>query len=68
MTTETEQKLTFEQALAKLESCAEKIGDADIPLEDAIRAYEEGADYYKRCEEILNAANQRIEEIGESHD
>ncbi|MDR0817601.1 MAG: exodeoxyribonuclease VII small subunit [Clostridiales Family XIII bacterium] len=64
----TEEKLTFEQALEKLESCADKIGNADIPLEEAIRAYEEGTVYYKRCEEILDSANQRIEEIGEDHD
>jgi exodeoxyribonuclease VII small subunit len=67
-TAQNEAKLTFEQALKKLETCSEKIGDPDISLEDAILAYEEGSTYYERCNEILLAANQRIEEIGANND
>ena len=56
----------FEEVFKKLEDCAEKMDDPTLPLEDAIKAFEEGTEHYKICEEILNSAKQRIELIGES--
>jgi exodeoxyribonuclease VII small subunit len=60
----SEKELSFEEALGKLESCAERISSPDATLEDAIKAYEEGASYYAQCDHILKNAKQRIEEIG----
>ena len=54
----------FEEYLLKLENCAETLCDAALPLEDAIKTYEKGAEYYSICEKILDSAKQRIEEIG----
>jgi exodeoxyribonuclease VII small subunit len=59
-----DEQLTFEEALEKLESCADRITSKDATLEDAIRAYEEGASYYERCDLILKSAKQRIMTIG----
>lgn len=56
-----EKKLTFEEALQKLESASENLKKDNISLEDALKNYEEGIAYYKECSEILNAAKQKIE-------
>jgi len=58
------EKPTFEEAIKKLEDCAEKMDDPTLSLEDAIKSFEEGARHYKLCEEILDSAKQRIEVIG----
>ncbi|MDR1495888.1 MAG: exodeoxyribonuclease VII small subunit [Clostridiales Family XIII bacterium] len=60
----TDKKLTFEEALEKLESCADRITSKDATIEEAIAAYEEGALYYEQCERVLKDAKQRIEKIG----
>lgn len=56
-----QKKMTFEEALAALEKCAEKLRDEEVPLEEAIKSYEEGLVFYKNCTEILSNAKQKIE-------
>lgn len=46
--------------MAKLEELSEKIASEDVPLDEAIKVYEEGLAYYKRCKDILEDANRRI--------
>jgi exodeoxyribonuclease VII small subunit len=58
-------ELSFEEALEKLESCADKISSKETTLEEAIAAYEEGAAYSERCDAILNNARRRIRRIGQ---
>jgi exodeoxyribonuclease VII small subunit len=60
----TEKRFSFEEALGKLESCADRIASKDATLEEAIAAYEEGASYYEQCDRILKDAGQRIRKIG----
>jgi exodeoxyribonuclease VII small subunit len=64
----TDEQLTFEEALEKLESCADRITSKETTLEDAIRAYEEGASYYEQCDLILKSAKQRIRRIAPGGD
>lgn len=63
-----DEKLTFEQALEKLESCSNKLGKEGGTLEEAMNAYEDGLKYYKICKEILDGAEQRIIVIENSED
>ena len=42
-------KLTFEDALGKLESLAEQIERGQIGLEESIKKYEEGMGLVKHC-------------------
>ena len=62
-TQESEQKMSFERALDKLENSARRLDAHDISLEESIRIYEEGVKYYKICDEILKDAKQKIETI-----
>ena len=57
----TEEKLTFEQALEKLEKSSENLKKENVTLEDALKNFEEGIAYYNQCSEILNSAKQKIE-------
>ncbi len=60
---EKDKKLTFEEALKRLESSADQLKKDGVTLEDAMKSYEEGIKYYKQCSEILNDAKQKIEII-----
>lgn len=57
----TANKPTFEEALKKLETASENLKKENITLEDALKNYEDGIQYYKECSEILNTAKQKIE-------
>ena len=61
----TEKKRTFEEELSLLEECAEKLRDKDVPLEEAIKSFEEGITHFKKCNEILTAAREKIETFKE---
>ena len=53
---EKERALTFEAAMEKLEKAAENLKNDSITLEDALKNYEEGVEYYKKCDAILRDA------------
>jgi exodeoxyribonuclease VII small subunit len=54
-------KLTFEEAMGKLEESAESLKKDGVTLEDALKNFEAGMEYYNQCTEILSEAKQRIE-------
>lgn len=55
------QKVTFEQALGKLERIVEQIESGEIGLEESIARYEEGVALIKQCRTILDAAEKKIQ-------
>jgi exodeoxyribonuclease VII small subunit len=56
----TEQKITFEQALAKLERIVAEIEAGKVPLEKSIEKYAEGIALIKQCRAILASAESKI--------
>jgi len=54
------QDLTFEEALAGLEKSASDILRSDVTLEETIQNFEQGIEYYNKCNEILQNAEQKI--------
>jgi exodeoxyribonuclease VII small subunit len=60
------EKLTFEQALEKLEKIVEQIESGKIGLEESIARYEEGTKLVKQCREILDAAEKKIQLLARS--
>lgn len=54
--------LSFEDALTQLEGIIEKI-ERGIGLEEAIGEYERGVTLIRRCKEILQKAEQRVDEL-----
>ena len=59
------ERLSFEEALNKLESIVEQLEDEEITLEDSVKLYEEGVRMSKFCTEILEQAELRIEQVND---
>ncbi len=58
--TETETKLSFEEALARLEEIANTLENENPGLEKALALYEEGAKLLKECTGMLDEAQKKI--------
>lgn len=56
-------KLPFERALDELESIIRRLEDGKVPLEESVAIYERGEALKQRCEELLKAAEARVEKI-----
>lgn len=55
-----EKKLTFEQAMARLEEIVGKLEQGDAPLEDSLTLFEEGTALMKKCSTLLDKAEQQV--------
>lgn len=64
MAKQTENPLTFEQALEQLERIVTQIEQGKVPLEESIEKYEQGMKLILHCRTILDSAEKRIETIG----
>ena len=51
----------FEQALAELEGLVERLERGDLPLEEALKAFERGVALTRQCQTSLQAARQKVE-------
>ena len=56
-------RLSFENALAELESIVQKLERGDVALEESVVIYERGEALKRRCEELLRQAEARVEKI-----
>lgn len=54
---------TFEKAVAELEGIVTRLERGDVPLADSIAIYERGQQLKQHCEQLLSAAENRIEKI-----
>jgi exodeoxyribonuclease VII small subunit len=55
--------LAFEEALGRLDETVSALETGKLPLEDAIRLYEEGVHLAQRCQELLDQAELRISRL-----
>jgi len=55
--------LSFEEALRRLEAIVQQLERGDVPLEQSITLYEEGNRLRAQCQNRLDMANARIEQI-----
>ena len=60
-----EKKLTFEQAMARLEEIVAQLEAGDHPLAESLSLYEEGAKLMKQCVTMLDKAEQKTGELKE---
>jgi exodeoxyribonuclease VII small subunit len=56
-------KMSFEEALAELETIVERLESGEARLDDAIGAYERGAALKQHCESKLREAQDKVEKI-----
>ena len=55
-----EKKMTFEQAMARLEEIVKLLEQGEAPLEDALSLFEEGTKLMKKCSAQLDRAEQKV--------
>jgi exodeoxyribonuclease VII small subunit len=59
----TEKKLTFEDAMIKLEQIVDKLEEGDVPLEEAIAFYKEGMELSKLCHDKLKSVEEQLTQM-----
>ena len=68
MTKEATEELKFEKALERLEKIVEELEAGEIPLEDALKKYEEGVKLSRVLSEKLGQAEKKIQILTKSLD
>lgn len=61
-------KLSFETALAKLETIVESMESGEVPLAELLAKFEEGNKLLKLCEARLKDAELKIEQLKKQKD
>lgn len=59
-------EMTFEQAKEKLDGIVEKLSDGNLPIEEMVKLYEEGAELSKYCLSLLAQYEGRLEKVDSS--
>ncbi len=61
------QNMTFEEKLTKLTRIVEQLEEgSELPLEDSLKLFEEGIGLAVSCRQMLENAEQRIENVLEA--
>ena len=72
MSGDQNEELSFEKALAELETLVERLEDGELSLEESIKTYERGVALGRGALKALDAAEQRVQildqESGEAGD
>ena len=58
-----EKKMTFEQAMTRLEEIVSQLENGEHTLEDALSLYEEGVKRMKQCVSMLDRAEQKVRKL-----
>ena len=59
---------TFEQSMKQLEQIVQELEDGDLPLEKALKKFEEGIKLTRGCQAALKEAEQKVEILLQSAD
>ncbi len=61
--------ISFEDAYERLESAVNALQDGQLPLERALQHYEEGMKLAQYCQELLQKAELRVQQLSvDAHD
>lgn len=58
-----ESKRTFEESIRRLEQIVGDLEQGDVPLDDALKMYEEGIELSKACVEKLTQSEFRLKKL-----
>lgn len=65
-TDENSVNITIEEAFAKLDETIAQLESEDITLEDSLKAYGQGMQYIKSCNEAIDRAEKKVLVIREN--
>lgn len=63
MANETLDEMAFEEALAELETIVQKLEGGTLTLEDTVSLYERGRELAKRCQQLLDSVDIRLQQL-----
>lgn len=63
-----EQALNFEQSLARLDEIVRHLEKGDLPLSESLSLFEEGTGLLKRCNGLLDEAEQVVVKLKKGTD
>lgn len=63
-----EKKLTFEEAMARLDEIVNALERGDAPLEASLTLFEEGTALIKSCGTLLDTAEQKVVKLQKGSD
>lgn len=61
-------KITYEEAVSKLEKILEDLEGKDLSLDESIKKFKEGLSLHKVCNDMINKAEGEIKILIESDD
>ncbi|MBQ6403377.1 MAG: exodeoxyribonuclease VII small subunit [Oscillospiraceae bacterium] len=64
----SDKELSFEQSLARLDEIVRHLEKGDLPLQDSLTLFTEGTALLKRCNEMLDAAEQTVVKLKKGPD
>lgn len=67
MTKKKTQVMPFEEAMAQLDEIVKKMESNNLPLDDALKLFEEGIRLSRFCQEYLDSAQKRVEQVIADH-
>ncbi len=53
----------FEQSVAELEEIVKQLEKGELSLEDSLKQFEKGISLARRCQDVLQQAEQKIETL-----
>lgn len=59
-------ELTFEQAKEKLDDIVEKLSSGNLPIDQMVKLYEEGAELSQYCLSMLGTYEARLDQVDKS--
>lgn len=59
----SEEGLTFEEAFHQLEEILDRLEEGSLDLEESLTLFERGMALARRCEEMLDQATLRVEQL-----
>ncbi len=57
------EEMGFEEAEGELRRIVERLEGGAVPLDEAIALWERGEELYRRCREMLDTAEGKVEEL-----
>ena len=55
--------LDFETGLAELQTLVERLESGELPLEESLTAFEQGVRLTRDCQDALNQAEQKVQQL-----
>ncbi len=67
MTKKKPQAIPFEEAMAQLEEIVKQMESNNLPLDEALKLFEDGIRLSRFCQEYLDSAQKRVEQVIADH-